>query len=185
MLISTSVDTILGHNEEGKGSLKHIEGLDNVIYTPLLALLLLDKMGQQLAIARRVKEAASHLKIMCQLLRVYQITIMGKGKVTRIVIKREGLHVVGTSATRCRVAHMAYSYAAPEAREFLLIKDLRNQAFALYRIELVAIECRDTTSLLSAMLQSVQTVVGQIGCIVNTKDTKHSALLVQVIAIYI
>ena len=115
MLIAAGIDTVLGHNEEGKGSLEHIERLDDVIDTVALALLLLDKMGKKLTVTRRVEETTTHLEIVSQLLRVYEVTIMRQCEIARIVVKREGLHVVCATATRCRVAHVANGYTTLQA----------------------------------------------------------------------
>ena len=110
---------------------------------------------------------------------------MRKRKVTRMVIKREWLHIVCATATRCRVAHMADSDATLELRELLLVEHLGNETLTLNGIELIAIERRNTTRLLTTMLQCVQTVVSEVWGIVYTKNTKYTALLVHVVAIYI
>jgi hypothetical protein len=102
-----------------------------------------------------------------------------------MVVEREWLYVVCATATCGSIAHMADGNTTAELRELLLVEDLGNKTLTLDSIELIAIKCRDTTSLLTTVLQSVQTIVSQVWGIVYAKNTKHTALLVQVIAIYI
>ena len=131
MLIATSIYAALCHNQEGESSLQHIESLHDVVDTLILALILLHKVSQELTIARRVKQRATHLEIVGKFLRVHQVTVVRKGEVTRMVAKLERLHVVSATATSCSVAHMADSDVTLELRELLLVEHLGNKTLAL------------------------------------------------------
>jgi hypothetical protein len=80
---------------------------------------------------------------------------------------------------------MTDSDTSRELIQLLLVEHLCYKALALNRSKLITIEGRYSTSLLATMLKSMKTIIDKIWSIINTKDTKHSALLVQVIAIYI
>lgn len=75
---------------------------------------------------------------------------------------------------------MPDGHVALERREVSLAEHLGHQAAALDAAERrVPVDGHDTGTLLSAVLQGMQAIVGQRRCVLDSEDAEHPALLMQ------
>ena len=167
---------------KAKGPLEHVQRVDDRIDARpvVVARLLLDQVGQDLAVGGRLEEAALVLEVLAQQVRIDDVAVVRQGEVTRIVAEEERLHVLDAAASGRRVAHVADGHAAAERRELRLVEHLGHQTAPLDAAQpAVVTHGHDAGPLLPAVLQRMQAVVGQRSGIGHAVDAEHAALLVQ------
>ena len=182
VLVAAGIDAVARHNQEGEGPFEHVQRIDNRVdaRTVVVAGLLLDEVGQNLAVGGRLEEASLVLEILAQQLRVDDVAVVRQGEVARVVAEEEGLDVLRTAAARGRIAHVADGHAAAQGGELRLVEDLGHQSGSLDAAEVLpGVDGHDAGALLPAVLQGVESVVGQRGRIGHPVDTEDAALLVQ------
>lgn len=181
VLVAAGIDAVGRHDQEREGALEHVQRIDDGEDAGPVAEpgLLLDQVGQNLAIGRRLEEAALVLKVVAQEFRIDDVPVVRHGEIARIVTEKERLHVLDAAASGRRVAHVADGHVAAQRSELLLVEDLGNQAVALDAAERAVVHGHDSGALLSAMLQCVEAVIGQRRGIGHPEDAEHAALLMQ------
>ena len=146
----------------------------------MVARLLLDQVGQDLAVGGRLKQAALVFEVAAQQLRIDDIAVMRQREVARVVAEEERLDILHAAASGRGVTHMADGRGTFQRGEFRLVENLRHQPSALDAAERAALVHRDDAGpLLPAVLQGVETVIGQRRGVRHSVDAEHPALLVQ------
>lgn len=162
--------------------LDHIERLDDGVYAGLrvVAGLLLNQVGQHLAVRRGLEQAPLVLEPAAQQVRIDQIAVVGQGEVPREVAEQKGLHILDPPAPRSRVADVSHGHAPLERAQVGLVENFRHEPFALDAAQRPGVvHAHDAAPLLPPVLQGVQPVVGEFGGARNPEDPEHAALLVQ------
>ena len=106
--------------------------------------------------------------------RVGQGVVVGDGDREAAVMDREGVGVAKVGRAGGGIAGVADRHLADETMEDFAVKNLRDEPHAAVDAELFAIGGDDAGALLAAVLEGVETVVGQFGgagVAVNAEDT--------------
>ena len=97
-------------------------------------------------------------------------------------MKQERLDVLCSLAAGVAVADMADGHLTLKLSHLHLIEDLCHKTFASCSMKVSrGVNSHDTATLLSTMLKGVQAIVSQACCILNTIDSKHTTLMVQLV----
>ena len=181
VFVAAGIDAVGGHDQKRESPFEHVQRVDDGIDARacMIAGLLLDEVGQNLAVRRGLEQTALVFEVGAQPGRIHDIAVVRQREVARIVAEQKRLHVLDAAASRCGIAHMTDGHVAPERAERFLLEDLRNEPFALDAAENSVVHAHDAGSLLSAVLQGMQAVVGERGGVRHPVDAEHPALLVQ------
>ena len=125
-----------------------------------------------------MEQAAALLEEGAQLHGVDEVAVVGQCEVARAVHEQERLHVVDAAAARGRVADMTDRHVAGQRFDIVLVEHLGHQAFALDAMEDTVVDAHDAAAFLAAVLQRVESVVGERSRIFNAENTEHAALFV-------
>lgn len=179
VFVTAGVYAVLGHYQECERAFEHVQRVYDSRYARLVAVLL-DKVGEQFAVRRRVEQAAAAFEIVGELPRIDEIAVVRQSEIARLVAEKERLHVVQTAAARGRIADVSYAHAASERCEFALVEDLAHQSLTALSAQCaLVVHADDAASLLSAVLQRMQTVIDYRRSIMHAVYSENSALLVQ------
>ena len=146
----------------------------------MVARLLFDEVGQNLAVGSRLKQASLVLEMAAQQFRIDDVTVMRQCEIARIVAEKERLDILHAAAPGRGIAHMADSRRPFQGSKFLLVENLGHQPLALDVAEgAVLIHRDDAGTLLPAVLQGMKAVVSQRRGVRHPVDAENPALLVQ------
>ena len=106
---------------------------------------------------------------------------MGHGNLPAQTIPGQRLGIAQIAGAGRRVAGMADGHVAHQIVQDLAVKDLGHEPHALVFTELLAVAGHEARAFLAAMLQRVQSVIGQLGGIRMPEDTEHTAVMLGVI----
>ena len=182
VLVAAGIDTARGHHQERKGTLHHIQRIQDGLDTGTVAtIILLDKVSQDFAVGVGLEQTTLLLEVALQLRCIDQLTVVGNGKVARIVVKVERLNILGAVALGSRIEDVTDGHATLHRLQFVAFEDLRYEALALDTVEMgVVIHTHNTTSLLTAVLQGMKPVVGQRGGVIDPIDAEYATLIVDI-----
>ena len=124
-----------------------------------------------------MEETSVALEITSQLLRIDYVAIVCQSEVPRIVSERKGLHVVQTPASGRRVTDVAYGHRSGQMFELLLREDLRHQTQTLLAVHRLTVEGDYTAPLLTAVLKTVQRIIGYGSGVGYIEGAENTALL--------
>ena len=141
--------------------------------------LLLDEVGQNLAVGGGLEQAALVFEVGAQQGRIDDIAVVRHREIARIVAEQERLDILDAAASGRRIAHMADRHVAAQRGELRLVEHLRHQSVTLDAAEYAVVRRHDSGPLLSAVLQRMQTVIGQRRGVRHAEDAEHPALLMQ------
>ena len=181
VFVTAGVDAVLGHYQECECAFYHIEGLHYRENPRGLALerVLLDEVGENLAVGGGLEEAAPVLEIFAELDGVDQVAVVGQCEISGIVPEEERLDVLDSAATGGGVADVAHCHAAFQAGEIVIVEHLGDEALALDSSELAFIIDRDySAAFLPPVLEGVKAVVGDFGGILHAIDAEDAAFFV-------
>ena len=84
ILVTACINTTACHHHKGECTIKHVEGILQRVYTRkmLVSSLLLDKVGKNLGIRRRLEQASLVFKFLTELMVIHDLTVVGHRKVT-------------------------------------------------------------------------------------------------------
>ena len=167
--------------KERERTLDHVQCIDYGIYAVTVIRLLLDHVGENLAVGGRVEKASAVLEPQFQLARIDKVAVVREGEIARIVVEEERLHVLYATAPGRRIAHVAYGHVARQRGQAPLVEDLGHEALALDMAERTVVHGDDTATLLSAVLQGVQAVICESGRIGHPEDTENAAFVMQLV----
>ena len=182
VLVAAGVDAVLCHYQERERPLHHVQGLLDRQYARTLAVLgvLAYQVGEDLAVGARLEQGPVVLEVAAQLVRVYDVAVVGYGEVAGVVVEEERLHVVYASASRGRVPDMAYGHVAFERGQAAAVEYFGDQTLSLYPPEFARRAAGyDSASLLTPVLQGVQAVIHQIRGARDAVDSEDSALFAE------
>ena len=179
VLVAACIDTVGSHNHQRERTLNHIERIDDVGNAVLLGGILLDKVGKQLAVRCGLQQASAALQIETQLLGVDNVTVVSQSKVARIVMECKGLDILHTAHVGGRITHMSDGDIAGKLIQMLLAEYLNHQTGTLMKMHALLVGSNDSATLLTAMLQAVQRIIGILCGVLHTVDAKHSAFVMQ------
>lgn len=131
-------------------------------------------MENDLAIHRGLEDRASSLELLPELGGIGQITIMRDGDLSPGAIDCQGLSVAEMGGAGCGIPRVPDRDRALELLQGVSLEDLRDQPHTLVSMKILAVGSHDSGAFLSAMLESVQPVVGQfsgIGMPINAENT--------------
>ena len=159
MLVTCCVYAVLGTYEEGKTSLHHVEGFEN-IGNPVLAVMFLNEVAKQLGISAGLEKAALILQIQPQSVSIYYAALAGNGKVTLVLVEKQGLYIAKTSFGLVCILSGSYAHISAHAAEQLLIEYVADQRKATVMMAAaVCFKAGDAGPLLSSVLEGMQTQV--------------------------
>jgi hypothetical protein len=118
-------------------------------------------------------------ELVTQQVSVDEIAVVGDGHLPAYAIDHEGLRILDRAGACGRVARVPDGARALQFRQFLLTKDLRNQAHVLVLEKACAraVAGNDPRALLAAMLQREQTVIRQHRRVRLAEHAKEPALV--------
>ena len=140
--------------------------------------MLADECRDYLRIGGRLEGDARGLELLAQLGGVRQVAIVGQHNRTTLTMTHDRLSVLpGRRACR-RVARMTNGREALQRLERRLVEDLRNEAQFAHCGDATAVRDGNACALLPAMLQRVETEVGEPSDVairsINAEDAAHS-----------
>ena len=182
VFVQAGVNAVGGHDQERERPLQHVQRIDDRkdARPVVVAGLLLDQVGQNLAVRRGLEQTALVLQILAQQGRIDDVAVVGQREIARVVTEQKRLHVLDATASGGRIAHMADGRISLERRQFRLVEHLGHQSAALDAAESSPfVDGHDTRTLLSAVLQRMQAVIAQRCSVGHPEDAEHTALLMQ------
>ena len=97
-------------------------------------------------------------------------------------MKKEWLKILSSLASGVAVTDMADRHLTRKLSYGLLVKDLTYKAFTLYSMEgSFVVNGHDTATLLTSVLKGVQAIISKACSILNTVDSKHATLMVELV----
>ena len=112
---------------------------------------------------------------------VRQIAIVGDGDLAAHAIHRERLRVADVRRAGGGIARVADGHVADQVMENFRVENLRHQTHAVVLEKFSIVAGDDAGAFLAAMLQRVETVVGELGGIGMTKNAEHAAIMFGII----
>ena len=181
--IPAAVDGIVGAGHDGIGTVDFIHELLEFFFFRGPA-----ASGQQLNNDFRIhgggESGAFQKEAAPQILRVHQVPVMGQCHGAVNAVGLQGLHVYRNGGSGGGIAHMADADVAFLFRQ--IVEYLRHQAHAAEGFHCFPIRNGNARTFLAPVLQSKDTVVGFMHRRqIPVKNTKHSALFMRLVIIYI
>ena len=164
---------MFGHDDQGKGAFDPADGAEQIVFVPVKAGLG-HEVEDDFAIDGGLEDRSPALQFLAELNGVDQIAVVRDGDLAARAVDGQRLGVAQVRRAGRRIAGVSHGHGTNETVQDLAVENLRDQAHALVRPELPAVATDDAGALLPAMLQSVETVVGQLRGIrvpVNAEDT--------------
>ncbi len=106
---------------------------------------------------------------------------MSQGEGSEGKVGNDGLDILQDAASRCRVSVMSDSHISRQSLKPLLSKYIRNETHGLFNIELSAVRRTYPCPFLPPVLKSVETKIGEVGCLSMVKHSKYPAFLTNVV----
>ena len=142
--------------------------------------LFLDQVGEHFAVRSGLEKTALVLQVVAQQIRVDDIPVMGQCEITRVMMEQKRLYILRSAATGRRITDMTDGHIARKICQLSFVEHLRNKSFAPDTPHRPFLRnAYDTAPLLPAVLQGVESVIGQAGRVGHSHDAENAALLVQ------
>ena len=159
VLVPAGVDAVLGHHQDGEAAFDHVERLEDVDDT-VLAIVLLDQMGEELAVRRGLEDDAALLEQGLDLLGIDDVAVTGDGEIPLRLMEEDGVHVVQSALADIGVLDTADADGAVQVQDIAVREDLAQQAQAAVAAGLaLLVEGHDAGAFLAPVLDVVQAVI--------------------------
>ena len=140
-----------------------------------------DEVHQHLSVGIGVEDCPFVLQFAAQAHAIGEVAVVAECDVAIMEAEQERLDVVHRSGAGCRVTHVADGLVSFEPFDFVLVGEhLGEQAEPAMPDEMTVIVRDDAGAFLAAVLQRVQTKIGETGGIRVAPDTENTALFVDV-----
>ena len=140
-------------------------------------------MHDDFGIAGRLENRTAMLEAAAQFGGVGEIAVVRQGQLTFIAINDDRLRIGERRITRGRVARVPHRGRSRKARQYLRLEDFLNEAHALLEMQIDAIGRDDARRFLAAVLKSIQTQIGELGCLEMAEDASDTAVVVKPIVV--
>ena len=178
VLVPHRINPVVGHHHKRKSPFNHIQGLhdrDDSRAVPFDRLLL-DEVGQDLAVGCGLEKAAAVLQVLSQLRGIDHVAVVDKGEVTAVVPEEKRLDILDAATAMGGVAHVADRHISVERSEILAVEDFGHEPESLDPVKFsIIVDRDDSAAFLAAMLKGMETVVGHLGGVGHAPDTEHPA----------
>ena len=162
---------VLGHDNQRIGALNPLQTLHEIVVTAV------GRPGHQVqnnfTINGGLKNRSAQLQLLAKLRCVGEVAVVRDGDLPLAAVHRQRLGVAVVRRAGRGVARVADRHVALESLERLALEHLRHEAHSLVYAKLPVRAGDDARAFLPAMLQRVQSVVGQLRRVrvaVNTED---------------
>ena len=124
------------------------------------------------------------LEFVAEAIGVYERAVVCDGDGALVEVGHDGLDVLDARASGSGVAVVAYGVGAGQAPEAFLAEDVRHEAHALFRVEVLAVAACDARAFLAAVLEGVEAQVHEVGGLGMPVDTEDPALFLELVLLY-
>ena len=138
-----------------------------------------DQVNDDLGVTIGLKDRALAFETGSNRPSIHQISVVCHSNGALVRLNEDGLGIQQSGVPRCRIPGMANGKSATQRRQNLLREDVRNRAHGFMGARGKAIRRDDAGGLLSAMLQRVQSEVGELFGFWVREDRYHSAFIVK------
>ena len=139
-----------------KARFNHIQGLhdrDDSRAVPFDRLLL-DEVGQDLAVGCGLEKAAAILQVLSQLGGIDHVAVVDKGEITTVVPEEKRLDILDAATAMGGVAHVADRHISVERSEILAVEDFGHEPESLDPVKFsIIVDRDDSAAFLAAMLK--------------------------------
>ena len=177
VLVAACVYLTGRHDEQREGPLDHVQRFEDGEDAVTAVGLLLDEVGEYLAVGSGVEQTTTLLKERFQLEGVDEIAVMSQREVARTVHEHEGLDIVDAAPSRGRVAHVSYRHVSRQRPEVVFVEDLRHESLALDTVERAVVHAHDAAPFLAAVLERMKSVIGERRGLLHAEHAEHATLL--------
>jgi len=140
-----------------------------------------DEVNEHLRVRGGGEDRALRLEVGPDVVGVGEVAVVTDRERALCVVDRERLSVSEVRAASGRVPHVSDRASAGELLELLGAERILDEAHRAVRVELLAVARHDAGRLLTAVLQSMQPEVRDVGSFAVAVDREHSALVVEVV----
>ncbi len=103
VLVTDGVDSAAGHHQKRESPFYHVQGFHYRVDSRAVPLgrLLLDEVGENLAVGCGLEEAAAVLEVFSQLGRVDDVAVVHQGEIPAVVLEEKRLDVFDAASAVC------------------------------------------------------------------------------------
>ena len=134
-------------------------------------------------VAGGLEDRAAMFERAAQLAGVGEIAVVRQRQLALVAIDDDGLRVDQRSVAGGGVARVADGGGAGQPREHRGLKDFLHQAHAFFEMQRGAVGGDDAGGFLAAMLQGVESQIGELGGFGMAEDAADTAVIVKVIVV--
>src|SRR5210317_529766 len=139
-------------------------------------------MNQDFRIGCRRKDRTGMFEIITDFLSVDQVAVMRNGDTATRIIDHDRLDILEVAAAGRRVTDMTNRVAPRQAIEDrIALEDIGNEPHIAIGVKVLTISRNNATALLTAVLQSIKTQIGQIGGFRMAKNTENTTFILKLV----
>ena len=140
-----------------------------------------DQVHEHLGVGIRVEDRALVLEVAAQAHAVGEVAVVAQRHVAVVEAEDERLDVVGGAGAGGGVVHMADGLVSGEPADLAFVAEhLGQQAKAAMADQMAIVVRHDAGALLAAMLQGVESEIGETGGVGVAPDAENSAFFVDI-----
>jgi hypothetical protein len=141
-------------------------------------------MDDHFGVAGRLEDGTATVERTPKLHRIGQVPVMGDREPAFRELSEQRLHVAKCGFAGGRIAHMADAAAPGQPPDDVVAVEIAgDMTHRPVRMEMLAVERRDSGGLLPTVLQRVQPERDEARRIVGTPNAEHAALLAQLVVV--
>ena len=167
---------LLGHDDERVGAFEPAESLHQRVFDAADGRLR-EHHDDDFAVHGGLKNQPAAFQLVAELGGVRQVAVVGDGDLSAHAIHRQRLRVAEVRRAGGGIACVADGHVAHEVMENFRVENLRHKAHAVMLEKFSIVAGDDPGAFLAAMLQRVETVVGEFGGIGMSKNAEHAAIM--------
>ena len=180
--IADGVEFVLREDEEGVGAFDLIECVAERA-GEIAGLRAGDEMDDDFGVAIRLEDGATMLELAAPVGGVGEIAIVADGDFALVAIDHDGLGVEDGFVAGGGIAGVADGAVAGELCEDAGDENFLDFAHGAVDVEIVAVAGDDPGGLLAAVLQRVETEIGEVGGFGMAEDAEDTTFVVEVIVL--
>jgi hypothetical protein len=176
--ITRGHQTALGQQQQGEGAPDLFQG-DHQRLDHILPRVASHEMQNDLGVAGGLKDGALPLETAADLHRVDQIAVVNDGQRPHGGLDDNRLGIEQRARAGGRIAGVTYGPLAVEPSESATTEDIGHMAHSPVNVDPLPIPGDDTGALLAAVLEGVETQIGEVGRVfvaIDAKDAAHVVL---------
>ena len=140
------------------------------------------QVGDHFGVAGRLKDRSRDLELVTQAVAVGQVAVVRDRQGALVALDVEGLRILTSSVARGRIAGVADRHVPGKLFELRFAENLVDQAGRLVREDVHAVAGTDAGALLAAVLQRIETQIGEVRGLGVAEDGKDAAFVVEAVA---